>query len=480
MTNPSIPHGPFTGKDLYQIHKASMKILEVQGIIIKSESVLHIFRQHNFEVRGTKVFINEKQVFKAIETVPGKFKIRAWNPEKNLVLGNGIPVLCGTGGGVYIVQKDKTQRPGTLEDYKKIAMLVQTSPLNQMTAHESVHPNELIAETSHLDMMWYDLSFCDLAATSNTQDVHCLQDCLEILSIVFGGKEEFKKAPATLGIINPLSPLQYAPDQAEALVLLAQYGQPAAITNMLLLGSSAPISIPGALALGNAELLCGIVLSQIVNPGTPVIYGSTSSPLYMKNGASCLGAPETLILSKGVSQLSKYYGLPCRTGGALSDSHIPDGQAMAESSLSLNNAIESKVDYILHSFGMVSSFLGVSLEKWLMDEEICRYILASKQKIEVNEKTLEMDTILSLGSKGDYLTHPTTFKNFKSLFQHGIGNRDAYAVWAKKGSQDLMDQAGDLVGKRLARYQKPEMDQGMAQELKEWILWKKQEILKGK
>ncbi|MCP4719728.1 MAG: trimethylamine methyltransferase, partial [Desulfobacteraceae bacterium] len=404
---------PFTTPDLDKIHGASMKILEQQGIVINSEKVLSIFKKHGFKIDGSNVFFTEQQVLSAVESAPEQFEIRARNSENNLKVGGGTPVLCGTGGEVYIAQKDKTQRPGTMEDYQKIAKLVQSSPLKQMTAHESVHPSELKAGTSHLDMMWSDLTLCDVAATSNTQDINCLKDSLEMIGIVFGGREKIINKPSTLGIISPLSPLQYAPDQAEALVILAEHGQPAAITNMLLLGSSAPVSIPGALALGNAELLAGVVLSQIVNPGTPVIYGSTSCPLYMKTGASCLGAPETLVFSKGVAQLSKYYKLPCRTGGSLSDSHILDGQAMAESSLSLSNTLEIGTDYILHSFGMLSSYLATSLEKWVMDEEICRYILASRQKIQVNPKTLELDTILSLGSKGDYLTHPTTFQNFR-------------------------------------------------------------------
>ncbi|MCP4721135.1 MAG: hypothetical protein GY860_16900, partial [Desulfobacteraceae bacterium] len=110
------------------------------------------------------------------------------------------------------------------------------------------------------------------------------------------------------------------------------------------------------------------------------------------------------------------------------------------------------------------------------DEEICRYILASRQKIQVNPKTLELDTILSLGSKGDYLTHPTTFQNFRSLFQHGLGTRDSHAIWTKKGSKDIVEQAGELLEKRLDAYQKPVMDQGMEQELSEWIEGRKQQI----
>ena len=363
-----------------------------------------------------------------------------------------------------------------MADYVKIAKLVQTSPLNQMTAHESVHPHDVDAATSHLDMLWQDLTLCDVAATVSTQSVATVTDSLALLSLVFGGREKLCEKPSTVGIISPLSPLQYAPDQAEALVVLAEHRQPAAITNMLLLGSSAPVFIPAALALGNAELLAGLMLSQLVSPGTPVIYGSTSCPLYMKNGASCLGAPETLILSKGLVQLARFYGLPSRTGGALSDAHLPDGQAMAESALCLSNAIDSGADYILHAFGMLGSYLATSLEKWVMDEEVCRFILTSRQKVTVNPETLGVDTLLSMGAKGEYLTHPSTFENFRNLYQGGLGSHDAHEVWMTKGGKDAMEQAGDLLEKRLAAYQKPPMDSGLEQELKTWIQRRKQQM----
>lgn len=468
---------PLTTKDLDKIHGASMEILARQGVIMDSPPVLSLFKTKGFRVDGARVFFTEKQVLDAVGSAPETFGIRARNPEKTLGLGTGVPVFCGTGGEIYIAEKDKAQRLGTMTDYEKIAKLVQTSAIPQMTAHESVHPHELAAETSHLDMMLKDLTLCDLAATSSTQDAHCLQDCLDMLAIVFGGTDELRKAPATLGIISPLSPLRYAPDQADALVVLAENNQPAAITNMLLLGSSAPVSVPAALALGNAELLAGVALSQLVRKGAPVIYGSTSCPLYMKNGASCLGAPETLIMSRGVAQLAGYYTLPCRTGGGLSDAHIPDGQAMAESALNLNNAISSGADYILHAFGMLSSYLATSLEKWVMDEEICRYVLASRTKIEVTPETLELDTILSMGAQGNYLTHPATFQNFRSLFQHDLGNRDSHQVWRQKDAADIVEQASELVSKRISAYVAPAMDEGLAQELTRWTEHRKNKIL---
>ncbi|OQY03604.1 MAG: hypothetical protein B6I22_11285 [Desulfobacteraceae bacterium 4572_123] len=175
--------------------------------------------QHGFKVQGSRIFFTEQQVLKATESAPVQFKIRARNPEKTLHIGGGAPVLCGTGGEVYIAEKDKTQRLGTMADYRKIAKLVQTSPLDQMTAHESVHPHDVDAKTSHLDMILEDLTLCDVAATSSTQSADTVTDSLALLGIIFGGMDKLREQPSTMGIISPLSPLQYAPDQADGQIL---------------------------------------------------------------------------------------------------------------------------------------------------------------------------------------------------------------------------------------------------------------------
>lgn len=469
---------PFNYNDIEMIHGASMLILEKNGIVIDSPKVIDLFKKNGFKVEGSRIFFTEQQVFKALKTTPRRFEIRARNPEKNLQLGSGTPVLCGTGGELFIAEKDGTQRQGTMEDYLKIAKLVHTSPLtNQITAHESVHPHDIPTEISHLEMLLCDMTLCDLAVTPSTQDLTTIQDSLDMLGIVFGGKEELQKQPVSLGIINPLSPLQYAPEQAEGLMLLAENGQAVALTNMLLLGSTAPVSIPGALAMGNAEQLAGVVLSQLAKPGTPVVYGSTSCPMYMRNGASYLGSPDTLIYSKGVVQLARYYNIPCRTGGSLSDAHLADGQAMFEGTLTLQNALSNDVDYILHAFGMLSSYLATSLEKWVMDEELCRIILSSRKKLTVNEETLGIEDILTMGCKGEYLTHPSTFKQFRNLYEPHLGNRDSHNIWTNKGSKDAMDQAEDLLSKRLESYEKPSIDSGLEQELTDWVAKRKATLM---
>ena len=115
-----------------------------------------------------------------------------------------------------------------MADYRKIAKLVQTSPLDQMTAHESVHPHDVDAKSSHLDMILEDLTLCDVAATSSTQSVDTVTDSLALLGIIFGGMDKLREQPSTMGIISPLSPLQYAPDQAGELLekRLAAYQKP--------------------------------------------------------------------------------------------------------------------------------------------------------------------------------------------------------------------------------------------------------------
>ena len=121
----------------------------------------------------------------------------------------------------------------------------------------------------------------------------------------------------------------------------------------------------------NAELLAGIALTQLISPGTPVIYGSTSTNIDMRSGALAIGSPEFSQLIAAHAQLARYYGLPSRGGGALTDASYPDAQAGFESMLSLLTAINSGVDLVLHAAGILSSYLAFSYEKFVLDDEMC-------------------------------------------------------------------------------------------------------------
>ncbi|MDR1110207.1 MAG: trimethylamine methyltransferase family protein [Deltaproteobacteria bacterium] len=467
----------FSTADLNAVHSASMELLECHGVVIKSEAVADFFQSRGFSVDGYKIKITEHQVRHALETSPKRFSLRARNPKNDLDVGGSDPVLSGTGGPPLIIEANGLGREARLEDYRKFCKLIHTSRLPQAVPHEMIHPMDLPANTAHLDMLFLDTIMCDRVLTGDTQDLVTTRDTIKVLGLIFGGLESLESsAPVSINIINPLSPLGFAPDQAEALMLLADHNQAVAITNMILLGSTAPVDLASALALGNAELLAGVVLSQLARPGAPVIYGSTSCQMEMRSGLTCLGRPETLFFIMATTALARFYQLPSRAGGALTDAHMVDAQAGFESALMLNAAIEYGVDYILHAFGMMASYMGASLEKWVIDEEVASMLLAARQGERFKPEEIDVDYMAKIGAGGNYLSSPRTFKSFRSLYQGGFLSVQSKAAWKAAGSMSAAEKAAKEVERRIGSYQAPAIDLGLRQELETWIAARKREL----
>jgi len=279
-----------------------------------------------------------------------------------------------------------------------------------------------------------------------------------------------------VSLINSLSPLQYSEEMAGSLIELARYRQPLVIANMIMAGASGPVRLGGLLALMNAEILAGITLAQLAGPGTPVIYGTTSCPTNMKNIAASVGSPEAAIIASAAAQLARYYKLPCRSGGSLTDALVPDGQAMAEGSLVLTTSVRSGAHFILHACGMMGSYIGMNLEKWLMDEELCGMIRRMLTPVEITEEAIDVESIKAVGIGGNYLMEPETLKHYRTeFFMNGLFSKQDHNSWSQKGSKRVEESAVDLLLKRLRTYEKPDMDPAIEAELREFVSRRKGE-----
>lgn len=333
--------------ELTRIHKASIKILNEIGVAFNEPETIEIFTNNGFKTDGKIVFFTEEDVYKALKTAPSRFKLTARNPEKSVFIGEDDWVFVPTYGAPFICELNGEQRPGTMQDYDNICKLVQTSKHINMNGFKHVEPGDVPTETAYLDMLFSNIILCDKPYMGSTDTRQAARDSIELAGLVFGGKEKLKKMPVMVGLINPLSPLQFADEMAGSIIEYSRYRQPI-ILNMIMGGTSGPVQLPGLLALMNAEILAGLVLSQLVGPGTPVIYGTTSCPTNMKTGAATIGAPETYMINSATTQIARYYSLPCRTGGSLTDSLVPDAQALAEGALALSTSVRNGANFVLH------------------------------------------------------------------------------------------------------------------------------------
>jgi len=461
----------FSKEDLAMIHASSMKVLAQTGIVFNDHDALQLFKDNGFRIDGEKVHFSEKDILKALDTAPSTFELHARNPEKNLSIGGDSWAYVPTYGAPFVISREGKQRPGTMHDYDNICKLVQTSEHIDMNGFKLVEPSDVATETAYLDMLFSNIILCDKPFMGSTDTVEAAEDSMEMASIVFGGREQLKEKPVLAGLINPLSPLQFAEEMAGSILVYANHHQPLIIANMIMAGTSGPLSLPGLLTLMNAEILAGLTLAQLAGPGTPVIYGSTSCPMNMKTGAATIGSPETYIINSATAQLAKFYNLPSRTGGSLTDSLTPDAQALAEGALCLSTSIRAGTNIVLHACGMIGTYIGVNLEKWIIDEELCGMVRNMMTPIEINEKNIDLEAITSIGAGGNYLTHPTTLANCRTAFyENSLYNKSDHSRWTANGSKRIDEVATDTLLKRLSEYEKPVIDPEVETALSDFVV----------
>lgn len=459
--------------ELNLIHHASIKILNQTGVNFNDPAIARRFETQGFKTKGTIVFFTKQQIETALTTTPSEFTLHARNPDYNITIGNDKFALLPTGGAPNVVEPDGSQRPASLDDFEKCCKLVQTSDQLDMGGYVMVQPTDVAPEVSHLDMMLAYMTLCDKPIFGASSSGRAARDTIEMAGILFGGKDKLKKKPVMASVVNAMSPLQYSKEQADVIVEMAQFNQPVVLANMILAGASGPISLPSLIAMGNAELLAGITLSQLISPGTPVVYGSTSAPMDMRTMVSAVGAPETVKLASTTIQLANFYNLPCRTGGGLTDAHITDAQALSESALMLSTVIRNGANFIYHSCGQMGSFIGMSFEKWLIDEEVCRNVRQLIEPIEITKKSIDIQTIHEIGIGGQYLSHPTTFEQFRALSYPKIFNRKDHSKWQADGSKSIDQTASEMLDQRLSEYETPVIDPILEHRLLAFVKTKK-------
>lgn len=262
-----------------------------------------------------------------------------------------------------------------------------------------------------------------------------------------------KEKPVILSIPCTLTPLSYDDKMIGALMAYAEARQPQMINSLSIAGLSTPTTLVGLVSVQNAEVLAGIVLAQVISPGTPVIYAAAGSNCEMSNVMLSIGSPEDAVVSIINGQLCNYYQIPCRTSGALTDSKISDIQAGYESAITLMAGPISGGNFMLHAAGILDSYNTASYEQMVIDNEIIGYIKRIMRGVTVDEETLAYDVIEEIGPQGNFLVHEHTIEYFRDEFYRPtLSDRQTAGQWEQSGSLDAAQRANKKWKEILANY----------------------------
>lgn len=467
-----------TPDQVQDVHEHSMRILEEIGVEFGWEPALDVLKEQGQRVEGTRVYFKREFVEEQIKKAPAQFTLHARNPENNLVCGGENIIYMPGYGAPFVHEADGTRRNTKMADYDNFVKLAGASKNLHMTGGTVVEPTDIDDRIRHLKMMESHIKNSDKCFMGSASGWDKAQDSIELAAVLFGGKDIIKEKPALICLINSVTPLKYDDRMLGALMAYAEAGQAMVIAALVMSGSTGPASLAGALALQNAEVLAGITLAQSVNPGTPVVYGSTSAITDMATGSLSIGNPEGALFTSASAQLARYYGVPSRGGGGLCDSKIADAQAGYESMMTLMAASTTGINFVLHSAGILQYFMAMSYEKFMVDDEIAGMVLRYLKGFDFDEEKFAIDVIAEVGPGGHFLTQKHTRKNHKTEMRRvQLSDRQSYDSWAKEHLDTNM-KAKRLWQDVLASYGPPVLDDNVAKAVDNYISQRSAELLK--
>jgi trimethylamine--corrinoid protein Co-methyltransferase len=436
-----------------QIHEAALRLLDEVGCAVLDPEALALLEANGARVDGERARIGAALVERARATAPARYVVAGRRPELDLHVGLGEPAVLASASGPPFVLAGGVQRPGTLADLTTAVRLAHLSPNIDVLGY-SVEPTDVPEEVRPKVVAHLHATSSPKNARFTVTSLDELRVATDVLEILYGA--DWHARPRLWSVVNTTSPLQFSAEGAQIVLRLARLGQPVLVAVCAMGGTTAPITLAGLLAVQHAELLVGLVLTQLAREGTPFLYGGTSSLSSMQSGALMIGAPAYWTLMEATVRLGHWLGVPVRAGGSVTDAHVPDAQAGIESALAMDTVLRTGAQYVLHAAGILSSFNCFSPQKFVIDDEVLTGLRVAHRPIEVDDETLALDVVAAAGPGGTVLSHAHTRKHARDGMRRTIMNRAPYETWRSQGGNDLAAAAEARVRELLESYEPPD------------------------
>lgn len=422
----------FTDADLQRVHDYSVRLLWENGINIANDKALDLFKKHGFKVEGSQIYITEEQIEEALKLIPSHFVLRGRNPERSLDLGGGDYGVCSPIGPVNVRTMDEGLRLGTFKDAENLVKIYQASEVINLNTNNGVEANDVPVENRHLEVMRMVLRHTDKPIYTRLFDYQQMHEAMDMVEIVVGEKlEKGGNLWLAPGSCPSLSPMAYSREVADCIFALAERGQVVTLGSATSTGVTGPIQIFGTVVMQNAEQLAGMVLTQLINPGNAMGYGVAACPGNMRGARYCCGSPGRVALQIGSVEMGKrFYHLPTRTEPYTTESSLNDVQSGMEAYEGSIGNILAGADYQLGEIGTLDSLMTTSFEKTILDEELTSRLLYIRKGIDVSYEASAVETILEMGSGGNFLmTEDTIDMMYDAWYpKYTDWNRDIEAI----------------------------------------------------
>lgn len=442
-------------KECELVHEQSLRLLSEMGVTVLSNEAVECFKMAGGRVENQQVFLEEKIVEAHLKYLPKYFTL--CSNKRKVVIGKGEICTMPAYGGTYVSRNGEITL-GNREDFVNFTKLNQSNKYIKMSCPYNIEPFDIPVEYREVYRVAMALRYSDKPTFSAVGSGQAAARSIDFVKNYWDIKDKY----LLLGNVNVSAPLIMGYATAETIMVHAKKNQPIMIAcGSGLSGLTAPPTPGGNYLLANAAILAGIVLSQILQPGLPVVYGFPLfgvNPVKAETLVGGYAAPLFTLMAKGMAD---YYRIPFRAGGNFTDSKILDYQSGYESCLNLFSCLLGDVDCLMHTFGMEDALKTVNYNKYILDEGLYEILLNYLKGFEINDVTLMTDEILRTGSTGNYISWRNLKlirKQYKTL---GFGEG--------KTIEETLESTDREIKKRLDAYEFPESSKAQLKILKGYL-----------
>jgi trimethylamine---corrinoid protein Co-methyltransferase len=458
------------------LDKGWKRLVSEIGVEFMSDRALELFRKAGQRVEENNVFFDPDFLLEQVAKAPREFDVQARNPANTVHIGGDSMAFGGVYGPPFVRDGD-VRRDATMDDFRNFSRLAQSFTAMDSAGGVICEPNDAPLDSRHLDMIYALQTLTDKIYMGNVVSGPNAVDTIAMSSILFGGRDAIEKTPASISLINCNSPLRWDDRMLDAQFEYCEARQPVVVTPFLLMGAMSPVSIPATLVQQMAEALTGIALSQLINPGTPVIFGSFLSNIDMQSGSPQFGTPESATGLLCTGQIARRFGLPVRSGGGLTSSQMPDAQAAYEGLMTMLPTFLAGINWVMHTAGWLDGGLVASYEKFVIDVQVLEMLKSEFQPMEITEESLAFGAHEEVGHGGHFLGAAHTMERFRTCFYRPfLSSSDNYEKWMRTGARDTAARAKEIVAKKLAEYEQPPLDEAIREELEAYVVRRRAEL----
>ena len=457
-------------EQILEIHNTSLDILCRTGIVMKNEAGWKLLLEAGAWESEGRIRIPSHLVTDAIASAPSR--VPMYNRLGEMVMPlEANKVFFGSGSDCIFTIDVETgeRRKVTAMDVQRIAHLCDG--LDQIDFIMSMgSPADVPTQDPYIH------GFIGMIRGSVKPNVYTannrkdMEDIHRIACAVVGGEERLRERPFLLHYAEPISPLLFPDESVDKLLFCAEKGMPACYPPSPNTGGGGPITLAGALALGSAESLVGLVLTQLVRRGTPFVYGMNTAALDMKSAIVSYGSPEWALGMAAWTDIARHYRLPSWGAAGATDSKVVDAQAGIEASISIMSAFLTRSN-LVHDVGYIEYGSTSSMEMLVVADEIIRDVRFIMEGVLVNGLTLAREVIARVRPGGGFLADRHTLDNWKWAQWHPkLFDRMRYGQWVEEGSKDMAARANARARQILDEHEVPPLPEVAEEEIAQVLI----------